>query len=221
MATEIKNSGFGTLTLPVPLKGTLAAGQGVVSTLSPAQIREIFGGRIPKHIRVTARPDAVAPDPPDLEGDLDLLGIGGITGSSTPASNTDLATKQYVDDQDVASGPLASGDYTPTLTAVANVSASSVVACRFLRIATVVKVTFSIDITATTGAGTSTTLGISLPVSSSFGGASDCQGFARNRTDLEFGDVVGDSANDRAQLEFDAGATASRTWRGLFSYRVA
>ena len=68
----------------------------------------------------------------------------------------------------VAFGPLLSnGTYTPTLTAVTNVAASTANACQWLRVGNTVTVSGSVAVTAT-AVSTDTEIGISIPVASNF-----------------------------------------------------
>lgn len=111
--------------------------------------------------------------------------------------------------------------YTPTLTAVANVAASTAYACQYLRVGSTVLVSGQVAIDPTAGA-TLTRLGISLPVPSSLTAAEQCGGTAA-QPDLAgaVAAIRGDATNDRAELAYTTGAdVANRIWSMTFSYQV-
>lgn len=118
---------------------------------------------------------------------------------------------------------LTSGTYTPTLTAVLNVAATSAPSGYYMRIGPVVHVAGYFQMDPTTGS-TLTKVGISLPVSSTLGAASNCSGWGNRDTGgatMNFGRIVGDAANNRAewQVTIDADA-ANRDTYFSFTYRV-
>ena len=114
----------------------------------------------------------------------------------------------------------ANGTYTPTLTNVANISASTAYQAQYLRVGSTVTVSGKVDIDAVLTA-TLTQLGISLPVASNFGAAEDCAGVAFSPAVASMGAaILADTANDRAQLEFISNDTANRAMYFTFSYQV-
>lgn len=149
---------------------------------------------------------------------LTLDTVGRLSGTALHNNGSGLAgtTNQF----------LGSGFYTPTLTAVANVAASTSAQCQWMRVGNVVTVsgTISIDPTA---AATLTQLGISLPIASnlSVAGGTECAGTAVRTTaatNFIAGNITSDTVNDRAELDFfcDADA-ANRTWAFSFTYLIA
>lgn len=116
---------------------------------------------------------------------------------------------------------LASGTYTPTLTAVANVAAKTAYACQVLRVGISVTVSGQVDIDPTAGA-TLTQLGISLPLASALTAASQCAGTAVAPAVAGYAAAIrGDATNDRAELAFTAGAdAANRAWYFSFTYQL-
>ncbi len=115
---------------------------------------------------------------------------------------------------------LAASTYTPTLTGVANVAASTAFACQYLRVGSVVTVSGKLDVDPTAGA-TQTQLGISLPVASNFGAAEQCGGTAFAPTPTYSGGIYADAANDRAQLDFTTVVdAANRSWTFSFTYLI-
>ena len=111
------------------------------------------------------------------------------------------------------------GTYTPTLTGVANVAASTAYSCTYVRIGDRVTVTGRVDIDPTSTGNTQ--LGISLPVASNFAGSQQgagcagCAGVAGQSAG-----VYADATNDRMTLEFNAADTSNRDWYFSFTYQV-
>lgn len=143
-----------------------------------------------------------------------LTGDGRLYGSALH-NNTGAVTgttNQYV----------ASGTYTPTVTAVTNCTATSSGVCQWIRVGNVVTVSgvVAIDPTAAT---TFTSVGISLPIASNFAtNASECSGVAANANFLGYsGAITADFTNDRAQLDFTVGTDVSnQAWSFTFTYVV-
>ena len=118
-----------------------------------------------------------------------------------------------------------SGVYTPTLTHVVNVAASTARQCQWLRVGSTVTVSGIVDVDPTAAGGTE--LGISLPVASNFGATEDCAGVAHAPTNpadpgaaLDSGAVLRDVANNRAGMQWTAVDTANRPKCFTFTYRV-
>ena len=125
---------------------------------------------------------------------------GGITGT----------TNQYV----------GSGTYTPTLTNTANIDASTPQVFQYSRTGNVVTVSGSVNIDPT-AATTLTTLGISLPIASDLNSYVQCCGTAVSRLAGAYGDIQGDTTNDRATLNFINGAsTGNLAWFLTFTYLI-
>lgn len=112
------------------------------------------------------------------------------------------------------------GTYTPTLTGVANVAASTAYAAQWLRIGNTVLVSGRVDVDPTLTA-TSTQLGISLPVASNLAAANECAGSAGCPTIAgQSAAILGDAANNRAQMEWLAGDITNQPMYFVFSYLV-
>lgn len=112
------------------------------------------------------------------------------------------------------------GVYTPTLTNVANVAASTAYECQYMRIGTVVTVSGKVDIDVTLTA-TATQLGLSLPIASNLGAAEDCSGVAFAPAIAGLGAAIyGDTTNDVAQIEYISTDIANRSMYFVFSYAV-
>ena len=116
--------------------------------------------------------------------------------------------------------PTSSGIYTPTLTNVANISASAAFACQYLRVDNAVTVSGKLSLDPILAA-TSTQLGISLPIASGFTTAEDCAGvaFAPGVTG-QGAAILADDSNARAQLQYIAGDVTSQEMYFSFTYQV-
>lgn len=115
---------------------------------------------------------------------------------------------------------VASGTYTPTLTGVTNVAASTARKCQWIRVGRVVHVSGSLDIDPTAAAATA--LGISLPIGSNLALATDLGGTAAgDQAAAEAAaSIRGDAANDRAELSYVAVNVNNHTMYFSFSYEV-
>ena len=145
---------------------------------------------------------------------LTLTSDGRLFGSAlhNNAGAVTGTTNQYV----------ASGTYTPTVTAVANCTATSSGICNWIRVGNVVTVSGVVAIDPTVAA-TFTSVGISLPIASNFAtNASECSGVAANANNAGYcGAITADFANDRAQLDSTIGADVSnQAWSFSFTYVV-
>jgi len=140
-------------------------------------------------------------------GGTDVPVADGGTGASTASSaRTNLG--------------FADGTYTPTLTNVANVDATTVGAFRYLQVGNSVTVSGTLAVDAT-AAATFTQVGISLPVASNFTAIGDCCGTCVGDGGSNGSGVVrGDVTNDRAEMFFVPAGTANTTWYVHFTYTV-
>lgn len=157
--------------------------------------------------------------------------IDGVTAPSTVAGQAFV----YVDTSDgdakikfgdgtvkvIADDTLTDfGTYTPSLTGVANVAASTAYQAQYQRQGSTVTVSGKVDIDPT-AAGVTTQLGISLPVASNFGALEDCAGVAA--APAFFGECAGiyaDTTNDRAQLDYVSGDISNHSFYWTFTYQV-
>lgn len=111
---------------------------------------------------------------------------------------------------------VGSGTYTPTITGVANVDASTAFTCQFLRVGNVVTVSGAVNVD-TNAASVLTTVGISLPIASDLSSYLQCCGVASGSG---VGYIQGDVTNDRANLSFTVATTDNRAWFFNFTYLV-
>lgn len=121
----------------------------------------------------------------------------------------------------VPTGTVTSGTYTPTLTGVANVAASTAYACQYLRVGNVVTVSGRFDLDTTT-ASVFTQLGISLPIASDITAANQCGGVAGNGAiDGLSGDIRGDATNNRAEFAVTTTNTDNQAYFFTFTYLIS
>lgn len=120
-----------------------------------------------------------------------------------------------------AIGNVFSGTYTPTLTNVTNVAASTAYQCQYMRVGNVVTVSGRVNIDATT-TSTNTTLGVSLPIASNFASAQNAGGsFAPSAAALSTSGVVfADTTNDRASFRILIDSAAANDYYFMFTYLV-
>jgi hypothetical protein len=96
------------------------------------------------------------------------------------------------------------GLYTPTLTNVTNLAASTSASAFYIRIGSIVFVTGAIAVDPTTSAGTATTLRMSLPIASGFASTAQLRGVMTGASNAETGVFTANIANANAQLDFQA-----------------
>lgn len=148
-----------------------------------------------------------------------------INGGSADASITLAAGSQVVlgamdDDSWYAfADEVVSGTYTPTLTEVANLDASTAYECQYMRVGNVVTVSGAVDVDPTT-TSTTTKLGISLPVASNFANSLDCGGVGHAVLFAEGAAIYADGTNDRAEMQWLAGDVTDHAVFFTFTYQV-
>ena len=110
--------------------------------------------------------------------------------------------------------------YTPTLTNVANLDASTAYHSQYLRVGNVVTVSGRVDADPTAPA-TLTQLGISLPIASNFAATQDCAGVAFASGIAGQGAAIrGDATNDRAEMVWISGDVTNQPMYFTFSYEI-
>jgi len=113
--------------------------------------------------------------------------------------------------------PLSS-TYTPTLTNVANVAASTAYSCQYSRVGTVVTVSGEVDIDPTTTL-TLTQLGISLPIASNLTATNELGGTSADDLGTA-ARVAGDLTNNRAEVRMTPVDVTNRRFSFTFTYRI-
>ena len=159
----------------------------------------------------------------DLAGILSVTGggSGGIIHNNLTGLQGGVANEYYhlsSAQQGVAAATL-SGVYTPTLTNVTNLAASTAYECQYLRVNTTVTVSGRVDVDPT--AAGQCQLRISLPVTSNLGATEDLGGVgAAIAVAGQSAGIYADTANDRALMEWIAVDTANRAMYFTFTYQV-
>lgn len=111
------------------------------------------------------------------------------------------------------------GRYTPTLTNVANLDASTAYECRYVQIGGMVIVSGKVDVNPT--AAVATQLGISLPFPSTFSSTSQVSGAAASSNSAgQSAAIIADTANGRAEMNFIAVDLNNRAMYFNFMYQV-
>ncbi len=110
--------------------------------------------------------------------------------------------------------------FTPVLTNVANLAASTAYECQYLRIGSQVVMSGRVDVDPTAGA-TLTQLGISLPVPSLFISAENCAGVAFASGIAGQGAAIrADVANGRAEMVWISGDVSNQAMYLICLYRI-
>lgn len=162
--------------------------------------------------------------------DADLQVSDDLTVTDDVVINGDLTAGSDANDvftlNATPAGKLISNTYTPTLTALANVSASTSQICHYLRVGINVHVAGYINVDPTS-ANTATQIRISLPISSILTSQTDVAGVAAREivgaaTAPIAGYVIADEAPDNAAilLFVTDSDVASRRWYFQFMYEV-
>ena len=169
--------------------------------------------------------------------------IGGGNGIKARASESDQAYfpaininnipsedntlyQTLVRDHSATGGPVRyrydqASTYTPTLTNVANLDSTTAYTCQYIKMGNVV--TFSGKITADpTNSLIETNIGISLPFASNISAEENCAGVGFTQgADYQGAVIVGDTINDRAELQFIAPVDTSIDIFFTCTYRIA
>lgn len=140
-------------------------------------------------------------------------------GTATPGSKVDVAGSFQCDSITNDTG-LAHGTYTPTLTGVTNIAASTAYPCQWMRVGNTITVSGKVDIDVTTGA-VAMELGISLPVASNFANDYECGGCGYASTVARDGFAIsGDPTNNRARAVGFVVSAVNQSFFFTFTYQV-
>ena len=143
---------------------------------------------------------------------MDNIGPVGTTVSTTGGS---VISSTYGNSWD----PVVYGTYTPTLTNVTNVAASTPRLATYIRVGNTVTVHGQCDVDPT-GAG-ATELGISLPIASAFTTAYQCGGTGASTGVAGFSaGIDADATNDRASMRWVAVDITNQSVMFTFGYQV-
>lgn len=170
-------------------------------------------------LQVADLPGALATDAEVAAGDAAVT-------SAFLAADVALTAAYIAADAVVAANAAAAistftaGTYTPTLTNIANLDATTARLCTWMRIGASVLVAGQLDADPTLTA-TATKIGLSLPVASNFSTAFQCGGTAAAPAIVsQCAAIYADAANDRAQMEWKAGDITNQTMCFTFAYQV-
>jgi hypothetical protein len=147
-------------------------------------------------------------------------------GNTSPACALDVTggiqtSRTGVTSPASTDGNIFSGTYTPTLTNVNNVAASTAYTCQYMRVGNVVTVSGRVDIDPS--AQQDTTLGVSLPIASNFTANENLGGtfVSQQATDAKVpGVIYADSTNDRATFYFRPTVATNQSYTFTFTYQV-
>ena len=116
---------------------------------------------------------------------------------------------------------LDASTYTPSLTNVTNVTASTAFICQYMRIGSVVTVSGKVNIDPTAAAATPAELGMSLPIASNFTTEEQCGGTAVSEIASTYPvRILADAVNNRASFKFLAGTTSNDSYSFTFTYQI-
>lgn len=150
--------------------------------------------------------------------DANMIFGEGSTGNVGIGTNAPTV-KLEVNGNFLASNVL-SGTYTPTLTNVTNVAASTAFLCQYMRVGSVVTVSGEVSIDPT--AAGALELGMTLPIASNFTAVRQCGGTSAVAGVAGLvGTILADTTNDRASVQLIAVDTANRNHFFSFTYLIA
>lgn len=130
---------------------------------------------------------------------------------------TDVTTRTAA--QVRSSLSIVTGTWTPTLTNVTNMAASTAYLSNYIRINDMVVCFGRFDADVTAVAPTSTELGISLPIASALTSTNQLGGTAA--TTQDGGLIIADTTNDRASVQWSAAINSANTgWGFIFGYII-
>lgn len=139
---------------------------------------------------------------------LDVTGTGAFSGSLTVGGT-------------ISASNFLSSSYTPGLTNVTNVTASTAYITGYYRIGNSVTVYGKIDIDATLSASAATEVGVALPIASNFTGEEDLGGDASSDGVASLvARIKADAVNDRASIVFKAISLTNDSYSFTFSYQI-
>lgn len=158
-----------------------------------------------------------------MDGDTQITSIGGFNVSNAGKVYGDSLHNPAYSVTGTTEQAIASGTYTPTLTAVSNVASTTASVCQWTRVGNVVTVAGKFSMTPTAAGSTQTLLGVSLPIASAFANDAQCGGVARSRMSGATGmmaSVHADATNDRAEFEWFSGTTSAFDQAFTFTYVI-
>jgi hypothetical protein len=146
----------------------------------------------------------------------DAVGASELADNSVAQANM---LDDSVGDAEILDSYIVSGSYSPTLTDITNVAASTDFGARYTRIGSIVQVTGLAAVDATT-ITTLTDLGISLPIASNFGAITDVVGLGTSDAVTETWVARASVADDRAVISSIVATAANHTVAYYFLYSI-
>lgn len=134
-----------------------------------------------------------------------------------------VTVTQNTNDITVAAPTITTGTYTPTLTNVLGVAASSVSLAQWMRVGNTVTVSGQITIDPTGGGSGNTivSIGISLPIASDFSNAFECAGTAVSPAIKgQSAAILADAVANRASIQFESLSNDNAVWYYHYTYRI-
>lgn len=146
-----------------------------------------------------------------------ITSAGGVPSiSSTLPAGLTITTPVF---SGVPTGTLTSGTYTPTLSNIANVSASTANLCQYLRVGNVVTVSGSCAVDAVTTL-TTTQIRISLPIASVFTNTVQAGGVLASQINGAAGSIQSENTSGTVQCQWQPVSTSNDTYGFTFTYQV-
>lgn len=121
----------------------------------------------------------------------------------------------------ISGGDIVSGTYTPTITAISNIDATTAYSLQYSRIGTGVIISGQIDADATAAGGTTTRVRLSLPIASNFANPNEAGGAGKmvGITSTEMG-CYADATNDEVIIHWQSVNATNQSITFMFSYRI-
>lgn len=198
-----------------PSWGQVNLSTSVTGTLPPAQGGTGFGAYTVGDLLVADTGSTLAKLSDVATGQV--LRAGGV--GALPAYGPVVLTTDVTGVLPIANGGGLSGTWTPTLTSVANIDATTAYQCGYSRVGD--RVTFSGKIAIDpTALGTVTRVGISLPIASNFANDYNAAGVANAAAINASAGIYADATNHRLMFEFVATDTSNQIWWFVGTYQV-
>lgn len=145
----------------------------------------------------------------------------GATQTIAAGTGIDVNSSSNTHTISVSTDYIIGSTYTPTITNISNIDATTAFPCQYMRIGNVVTVSGRVDIDPT--AATVTAIGISLPVASAITNDYQIAGTGAIGNEFTPAAILGDATNDRALMNLTipvTGTLSNASWFFTFTYRI-